>query len=123
MRTVIWVILLSLALFQTSTAKTTPIQFAKGSYCSGFSGNITGQKFAIELGENQIFRVDDKDSVGIASGYVGFSVSVEDLQSRVLERIDNDYDEWLIKKKGVYFVTLNHDNPQNAFAHIEFCAY
>ncbi len=59
MKTVIQAALLSSALIATAGfANTTPIHFAKGSYCGSFDGDVVGRKFTMELSPEQTLRLD-----------------------------------------------------------------
>lgn len=50
-----------LAFSGQSIAKTTPIQFAKGSSCGSFSGNAKGRIFTLYLNANQELLINSDD--------------------------------------------------------------
>ncbi len=110
-------LLLALSLSTFATAKTTPIKFAKGSYCGSYSGNfMNGKKFSLRLKANQEFI-----SRNTGYGYQ-YDVYVKAPNGRKLRGKKTSDDEimYTTTRSGKHTIYVKSTERFNS---IEFCAY
>ncbi len=113
----IGILLLALSMSAVATAKTTPIKFAKGSYCGSYSGNFThGKRFSLFLKANQEF-------VSKNTGYSEqYDVYMRAPNGRYLrgEKISSDEIMYKTTRSGRHIIYVQSAEP---YSSIEFCAY
>ncbi|MBS9780417.1 MAG: hypothetical protein KGV51_07305 [Moraxellaceae bacterium] len=115
----IGILLLALSMSAVATAKTTPIKFAKGSYCGSYSGNFThGKKFSLVLKANQ-------ELVTRNTEYGFYDVHVKAPNGRTLRgKVDIDHETMYTihttTRSGRHTIYVKSTEPYNS---IEFCAY
>lgn len=97
-------------------AQTTPIHFAKGSYCGSFEGDYTDKTFTLFTKANQLIYIDTKDNARDVADIV-----VIDPKGRKY-RADSAEFEFTTKVKGIHKIKVIPYND-HGFANIEFCAY
>ncbi len=113
----IGILLLALSMSAVATAKTTPIKFAKGSYCGSYTGNFMhGKRFSLVLKANQEFV-----SKNTGYGYQ-YDVYVKSPNGRTLrgEKISDDEIMYTTTRSGKHTIYVKSTEPYNS---IEFCAY
>lgn len=95
--------------------KTTTLSFAKGSYCTSFTGYYQDRVFKIYLLPQQTLSISTTDVVG--------SVVVKDPKGRVLKDVgESDYN-YRIRQKGNHTIKINRASINGGSDTIEFCAY
>lgn len=116
MKTMIQAVVLSSALLgMASFAETTPIQFAKGSYCGNFEGNVVGRKFTLQLKARQLLSIEMDASKPIYP-------IVKDPRGKTLAATD-DPESYIYNttRKGKYTVSFEVEDESYPFAEIKFC--
>lgn len=116
-------LLLSLMVLCTTSsvvhAKTTPIVFAKGSYCASYTGEIGNSKtFSLFLLKNQYLNVHYNANQ--------VKVRVTDKAGKIYKNNYQENDMYIfspIPKKGNYYVTITpKPNYRHSWQEVKFCA-
>lgn len=94
--------------------KTTNLVFAKGSYCTSFSGHYANRKFSLYLMPNQTLTVSSQNDT--------IKVTVKDPKGRILKSNEEVY-EWETRTKGKHTITVKPYSINEGNDSIEFCAY
>ena len=97
------------------SAPTTPINFAKGSSCGSFDGNIVGRKFTLDLDANQNFTIDVDASKPVYP-------IVRDAKGRKLDNLNDFGFSYKTKTKGKNSVVFEVEDESYPFAELKFCA-
>ncbi|MDO4450355.1 MAG: hypothetical protein Q4B79_05280 [Moraxella sp.] len=105
-----------LAVSGQSFAKTTPIVFAKGSYCGSFEGDVVGRRFTLGLMKHQTLFVNPTDRSQ-------YEVIVKNPKGQTLKNNGGSMSGWDIPQNGKYTIIITPFNKGDSYANIEFCAY
>ncbi len=117
MKKIILLSLIGLLPLTANAMPTTVIKFAKGSYCTSFTGDLSkGRKFKIDLGAGQEFNVETSSLDG------NYVASVIDSQGIYLED-QGPVDEYryFTRNKGIHTVRIAGQSQGNTA--VKFCAY
>ncbi|MDO4896709.1 MAG: hypothetical protein Q3971_05030 [Moraxella sp.] len=95
--------------------KTTTLRFAKGSYCTSFTGYYHNRIFKIYLLPKQTLEIRTNDVVE--------DVLVKDPTGRMLTDVGEENYNYRIRQKGNHTIKINRASINGGSDTIEFCAY
>lgn len=98
-----------------ASPKTTTLKFAKGSYCTSFTGYYHNRVFKIYLLPKQTLEIKTHDVVD--------GVWVKDPTGRILTDIGEENYNYRIRQKGNHTIKINRASINGGSDTIEFCAY
>lgn len=104
-------------------ANTTPIKFAKGSFCGSFSGNAKGRTFTLNLNANQELFISSNDffaDVNTITVKNPYGQELEEDASRNVAYYDTKGASYNTDVKGKYAIKVN---PTRNHINLKFCAY
>ncbi|MDO4895522.1 hypothetical protein [Moraxella sp.] len=103
-----------------SFANTTPIKFAKGSYCGSFTGNYANRTFTLGLGKGQTLLINGNEGAGVDGAK---DIIVKGPNGKTLPYDGQDYGQWIVRTTGKHTIKIIPYSPRDAYSSIEFCAY
>ncbi|MFB2538156.1 MULTISPECIES: hypothetical protein [unclassified Acinetobacter] len=112
--------ILTVFTINTAQAKTTPIQFAKGSTCGYFVGDVAGRIFTLDLAKGQDLQINSESIEKIQVKQPNAKV-IKPYYSFTEGNNPKKYWNWKIERNGKYSVTI-HAKDDHSYINVGFCA-